>query len=200
MSSPGYCPACGILVMPLSRACVACDAKLIGKRVRAKAADIYDPLFDLRSLSDGQRREFEEQRLTSVFSLDAVVLLHLATIGLFSLIYFGLMHSKLPLVKHDDFRAKRAIRRSFIPFYNLYWVFRFWLRLVDRINLQIRLRGLYPAISRRFMLATVILSLIPGVNLSSVVMYPICIARIQGACNRIVSDRLGQYETPLKRL
>ena len=200
VTSSADCPVCGTLVMPLARACVTCGAKLRGKAVGGKPASIYDPLFDLSSLSHGQRTEFSQHRLTTAFSVDAAILLHFATMGLFSLIYFGSMHSKLPMVKHDDFGARRAIGFSFIPFFNLYWVFRFWLRLFDRVNLQMRLRGLRPAVSKRFMLATVIVSLIPGANLASLVVHPICIERMQDTCNRIVPEASGQYKSMFEEL
>lgn len=200
VTSSAGCPACGTPVMPLARACVTCGARLKGKRVGGKPANVYDPLFDLGSLSDGQRTEFSQHRLTTAFSVDGAILLHFATMGLFSLIYFGLMHSKLPMVKHDDFGARRAIGFSFIPFFNLYWVFKFWLRLVARVNLQMRLRGLRPAVSKRFMLATVIVSLIPGANLASLVVHPIFIGRMQSMCNRIVPEASGQYKIMFERL
>jgi hypothetical protein len=200
ITSPGYCLACHASTMPLARTCDTCGAYLRKKRARraeGRPPGIYDPQFDLSSLSDGQRSEFRRHQLPA-FSTDGVMILHLLTMGIFTLVYFGLMHSRLPSIKHDDFRAKKAIGFCFIPFFNLYWVFKFWLRLVDRVNFQAAIRGLAPTISKRLMLATVIVGLIPGVNLAAVVLYAICAAQIQGACNRIVPEESGQYEVLLQ--
>ncbi|MFO7773098.1 MAG: zinc ribbon domain-containing protein [Dehalococcoidia bacterium] len=197
--SRASCFACGASTRPLARICVMCGARLTGKRARRKAPDIYDPAFDLNSLSEEQRSQFRQHQFAYTFSTDGVIMLHLLTMGIFTLIYFGLMHSKLPMIKHDDFKARRAIGFSFIPFFNLYWVFRFWLRLVDRVNLQMRLRGLPPTVSKRLMLATIIVGLVPGVNLAALlVMYPLCIAQIQTSCNIIVPEESGQYKILLE--
>ncbi|MDD5591620.1 MAG: hypothetical protein PHY18_06845, partial [Dehalococcoidales bacterium] len=64
-----------------------------------------------------------------------------------------------------DFGAGRAIGFWFIPGFNLYWVFRFCLRLVDRVNFQLRLRGLKTTIGRGFVLATVIIGVISSLFL-----------------------------------
>lgn len=92
------------------------------------------------------------------------------TIGIFGTIYLGLKHSKLPLIKSDDFTAGKGIGFLFIPFFNLYWQFVFWLRLVDRINFQYRLRGEPDPVSRDLALWTIILSLVGFVFL---ITYPV---------------------------
>ncbi|MBE0431022.1 MAG: zinc ribbon domain-containing protein [Dehalococcoidia bacterium] len=164
---PEICPNCGVSPM-------------------TSLGDVYKPHFELISLSDEQRRAFGRHEMNLTVSIDAVIGMHFVTLGLFTLFLFGLKHSLLPLIKHDDFRARRAIGFMFIPFFNLYWQFRFWLRLVDRVNFQLRMAGLRPTISRKLMLATVIVGTIPVVNLAALlVMYPICIVHIQRACNEL---------------
>jgi len=148
--------------------------------------DVYDPGYDLGGLPDEQRQEFAQHKITSALSVAAAIVLHFFTLGLFTLIYYGFKHSELPVIKHDDFGAGRAIGFSFIPFFNLYWQFVFWLRLVGRLNFQLRLRGLEPLISRGLMLATLVLGLVPVVNLVCLVMFPLCIGQIQMACNSLV--------------
>ena len=183
--------------------------------------DVYNPVFDLSSLSHEQQSEFMQHQFTYTFSIDAVIGMHFVTLGLFTLIYFGLKHSQLPMIKHDDFKAGKAIGFMFMPFFNLYWQFRFWLRLFDRVDLQLRLRGFPPIMSKSLMLATVIVSLIPVVNLAALlVIYPstglmlttiilgiiaiaslaalllmlaFCIVQIQRACNIIVPYKQGNY-------
>ena len=152
--------------------------------------DVYDPGYDLAGLRDEQRQEYAQHKITSAFSVAAAIVLHFFTFGLFTLIYYGFKHSELPMIKHDDFGAGRAIGFYFIPFFNLYWQFVFWLRLVERLNFQLRLRGLEPSISKGLMLATLILGLVPVVNLACLVTFPICIGQIQMACNSMVDTQL----------
>lgn len=154
--------------------------------------DVYKPHFELISLSDEQRGAFSQHGMNLTVSIDAMIGMHYVTLGLFTLFLFGLKHSLLPMIRHDDFKARRAIGFMFIPLFNLYWQFRFWLRLVDRVNFQLRIAGLRPTISRRMMLATLIIGLIPAVNAAAfLVMYPICIVRIQRACNELAEASYG---------
>jgi hypothetical protein len=190
--------------------------------------DVYNPVYDLSSLSHEQRSGFVQHQFTYTFSIDALILLHFATLGLFTLIYFGLMHSQLPMIKHDDFKARKAIGFMLIPLFNLYWQFRFWRRLVDRLELQLRFRKLPPTISGGLMLATIIVSLIPVAGLAALlVMYlsrgliletiivgiiaiatlvvllvilAIYIVRIQRACNEILLVESGNYKILLEKL
>jgi len=191
--SKGSCPHCRASTMPLARRCSQCGAKLKWKPSRARRRAIYDPRFDLSDLAPEQKDAFMQHRIDYAFSVDALLLLHFVTLGLFSLIYFGLMHSRLPMIKYDDFRAKRAIGFSFIPFFNLYWIFRFWLRLVDRLGLQTRFRGFRLAIPESLMRATIIVSLIPVAWFAALIMYPVCIAQIQSSCNELVPEESGRY-------
>ena len=185
LSRNTFCSSCGAPTTALTEMCTKCGARLGGKAVGGMLVDIYDPAFDLTNLSGQQRGEFGQHQFTCTFPTPVVILLHFITVGIFTLVYFGLKHSKLPMIKHDDFGAGKAIGFMFIPFFNLYWQFRFWLRLVDRVNFQFTLIGYQPPISRGLMLATIIVSLIPYVNLASVIMYPICIGEIQIATNRL---------------
>jgi hypothetical protein len=194
----------------------------------SSVGDVYNPVFDLTSLSDEQRSTFVQHQFIYTFSIDALILLHFATLGLFTLIYFGLKHSQLPMIKHDDFKERKAIGFMFIPLFNLYWQFRFWFRLIDRVHFQSRLRKLPTTISRRLMLATIIVSLIPVAGLAALlVMYlsrgliletiivgiiaiaalavllvilAIYIVQIQRTCNEIVLIEAGDYGIPFERL
>ncbi|MFU8796119.1 MAG: hypothetical protein ACNA7X_02325 [Dehalococcoidia bacterium] len=194
-STGSCCVHCGGHTMPLARICLHCSARLTWKPARSKRRAIYNPAFDLDNVSLEQRIAFARHRVTWVLSIDALIFLHIATLGLFTLIYFGLMHSRMPMVKYDDFAAKRAIGFSFIPFFNLYWLFRFWLRLADRVGLQTRLRGFRQAIPESLMRATVIVSLIPVAGFASLIMYPICIGLVQKSCNEVVPGRGARFQT-----
>jgi len=141
-------------------------------------------------LTPEQRQQYMQNRLTS-FPTWAVVVLHFLTIGIFTTIYQGLKFDKLPPVKHDDFGAGKAIGFLFIPFFNLYWIFRFWLSLTDRINFQFRLRGQQPAVSRGIILANCIVGLIPylGWVVAALILSPIAVAQLQSATNRLAAER-----------
>lgn len=66
-------------------------------------------------------------------------LLHIVTLGLFTTIYFNVMHGNLPKTRHNDPGAFKALARLLIPFYNVYWFFFTHIRLCDRIA-EMRLR------------------------------------------------------------
>lgn len=161
--------------------------------VAIAVANPYDKYYDLNQLSEEQRQAYMQHTLTE-FPSWAVVVLSILTLGIFGTIYHGLKHSKLPEIKSDDFGAGKGIGFLLIPFFNLYWVFVFWLRLVDRINFQYRLRGAPPPVSRDLALWTIILSLsslIVGITgIASSVMALIVAAQIQSATNRLVKGEV----------
>lgn len=207
-----FCRNCGKELIDRPEICPSCGANPM-----TSVGDVYNLDYDLTRLSHEQQNTFVQHQLTNTFSIDAVIGMHFLTLGLFTLIYFGMKHSKIPMIKHNDFKARKAIGFMFIPFFNLYWQFRFWLRLVDRVNLQLRLRGFVPTVSKGLMLAMIIvglllLAVLGGIigtrfgvawtvaiilvaNLAAILVYPICIVQIQRACNKIVLNELGSYES-----
>jgi len=121
------------------------------------------------------------------FSGGLVVLLHFATLGIFTFIWFNLMHDKIPRTRHDDPSAGKAIGFLFIPFFNLYWIFFTYLRLADRLNQQRVARGL-PATMRGFTMTVCILSVIPFVNyVNLLVIWPIWAGLMQGSVNQLAA-------------
>ncbi|MDP7162278.1 MAG: hypothetical protein QF577_07865 [Phycisphaerae bacterium] len=117
----------------------------------------------------------------------AVVLLHFVTLGIFTIIWFNLMHGKMPKTRHGDPSAGKAIGFLFIPFFNLYWSFFTSLRLVDRVNQQRLARGL-PSTMRGFTLTVCILSIIPYVNyVNFLIIWPIWTGLMQGSVNELVA-------------
>ena len=100
-------------------------------------------------ISPGARAALSHHNLTT-FPAWAAGLLHVTTFGLFSIIQMGLTHDRLPKVYTDDPSAGRAIGFTFIPYFNMYWIFFNSMRLADRINLQYRLRGLPDGVPRGF--------------------------------------------------
>jgi hypothetical protein len=149
--------------------------------------NVYSPIFNIAKIPENQKEDFKRHAFISTFSVAAVVIFHFLTLGIFTTIYMGLKHSRLPLIKPNDFSAGKAIGFLFIPFFNIYWFFVFWLRLVDRINFQYRLRNQPDPISKGLMITTLIISLIPYLGLiGSLILLPICAGMIQSACNKLV--------------
>lgn len=148
--------------------------------------EIYSGPFDLSKIKSDDKKEFMRTTLKE-FPVAGAVLLHIFTLGIFSLIYYGITHSKFPKIKSDDFSAGKAIGFRFIPFFNLYWRFVFDLRLVDRINLQLRLRNIKHEVPRSLILTNRILGLIPYLNiLTLLIISPICVGVIQSGINKVV--------------
>ena len=97
-------------------------------------------------------------------------------------------------VKPDDPSAGKAIGFLFIPIFNLYWTFVVWLRLVDRINFQFRLRGHPAPISRNLALWAIISSFagwIVGIGLLvGPILALIAAAQIQTAANKLAEGQV----------
>jgi hypothetical protein len=146
----------------------------------------YQEQFDVNRLSPVQRESFKKNQFLETFSVGGAIALHIVTLGIFTFIYMGLKHGKLPQVRSDDPSAGKAIGFMFIPLFNIYWFFFFWLRLVDRINFQFRLRGQPPPISKSLTLATTIVGIIPYADIASfLVMFPILVSQILAATNQL---------------
>jgi hypothetical protein len=119
-----------------------------------------------------------------------VILLHYFTCGIFPLIWFGLMHGRLPQTRPDDPSAGKAIGFMFIPFFNLYWLFFSYIRLCDRID-EARIRAGLPSNNQRGLAITKgILTVIPYVNLLGfLIMDPIFYGMLQGQVNELVEKK-----------
>jgi len=124
--------------------------------------EVYQDNFNLQNVHPNTRAYWCSWR-PETFSTAGAILLDIFTCSLFGLIYYGLKFSELPKASRNDFTAGKAIGFMFIPIFNLYWMFRFWLGLCDRINLQIRLRGRTDLLLSRALAKTVcILSVLQG--------------------------------------
>ncbi len=121
------------------------------------------------------------------FPVWAVGLLHLFTLGLFSLIWFGIQQGRLPRAAHNDPSTGEAIGFSFIPFFNLYWCFFSPMRLCDRLTLQYRLRGQADQGPKGVTLAAAIVGVIPYLGILSLpTLWLIAACLMQNDINRIV--------------
>jgi hypothetical protein len=150
-----------------------------------KYDDIYSEDFDLKKLKTKAKTEFKKFNIES-FPVAATVILHLITLGLFSLIYFGIIQGRFPKIKENDFGTGKSIGFMFIPIFNIYWYFFNWLRLTDRINLQLKLRNKRAPDYKPFMIVSLILSLIPILNyIGAFILMPIVMGLLQHSLNKI---------------
>jgi hypothetical protein len=139
-------------------------------------------------LTPGDRAALAHHELEA-FPVWATLLLHYLTLGLFSLVHISSLHGRLPQAERDDPSAAKAVGFSFIPYFNLYWVFFNPLRLADRINLQLRLRGLPAGVPRGLVLTCSVVSMIPylGWLLGVFVLWPIAVAYFRSAANTLAA-------------
>jgi len=156
-----------------------------GYQTLPASGQVYGGLPDRLPFTAAEAGARMDHQLSS-FSPGLVVLFHFLSCGLFSTIWFGIQHGNLPKIARDDPGAGKAIGFLLIPFFNFYWVFVFWMRLCDRVNLQLALRGLKPNAPRGLAMAMCIVMLIPYVGLLSyLVLSPITAALLQTAINRL---------------
>jgi hypothetical protein len=148
----------------------------------------YNPylLTDVRVLPLAERARLANHGLTH-FPVWAVGVLNVVTFGLFSLIHFGSMNDRLPQGRHNDPSAGKAIGFSFIPYYNLYWIFFNATRFCDRLTLQFRLRGLPDQAPKGLLIAASVLAVIPYLNIviGLPILWTIGACFLQSSVNKI---------------
>lgn len=194
-----YCKKCGNKVAESDMKCQRCKSLLASegavkiKKIRISKTkekileNIYNDKVDLSKLSSKDRCVFKKHKLDSEFPIWACIILHYISVGIFDLIYYGVIHGKLPYLENDDPTTGKAIGFMFIPIYNIYWYFFFWLRLIDRIKLQYKLRKKKYSLNKTFFIIILIGSIIPYAGF--LVFMPIMIGLIQNAINRLVEQK-----------
>lgn len=108
-------------------------------------------------LTEGDRVALSRHELQR-FPVWAAVTLHIVTFGLWSLFHFSRMHGRLPKLRPDDPSTLRAIGMFLVPYVNIWWSFFAPMRLVDRLNLQLLLRGSETRVSKTPIVVGAILS------------------------------------------
>jgi len=153
--------------------------------------NVYDGFTDLnQALNPQQIEAYKQNRLTS-FSPAAAVILTIVTFGIFAWIYYPLQHSKLPVVKQDDPSGAKAFWFQLIPLFGIYWYFVMWPRLIDRVNLQFRLRGRPAPVNRQLPLFTFVAGFIAGIG--GLVVALVAIAQTQSAINQLAAAHSAQF-------
>ena len=132
------------------------------------------------------------------FPVWAAGVLNFITLGFFGLIHFSLLHNALPKAAHNDPSGGKAIGFSFIPYFNMYWVFFNSLRLCDRLDLQYRVRDRKPKAPRGMMIACSVVTVIPYLNLILMpILWTIGVCRLQSVVNEVADMDPHEWATDL---
>jgi hypothetical protein len=181
----------------LSSSSTAMREEIIQLRQALSRQPTGNPYRGMVQYGPGERAALGAHTLEA-FPVWAVAILHIFTFGLFSLIWFGLQHGRMPRAAHDDPSAGTAIGFQFIPFFNYYWIFFNPLRLCDRLNLQFKLRQMNEEAPRGLVMAASVGSVIPYFNF--LIAFPVlfCIANcmMQASINKIVEAGPVRLDAP----
>ena len=169
--------------------------------------DPYSPSFDPESLPDEALAAYRQHRYRATFSVVLTILIHLAGLGMLTPMAVARLCAFLPVVRADDFSARKAYGRLLIPFYNLYWTFVLFRRIVDRLTFQARLWRIRRAPSKGVATTAawlLCLSTIPYLGLvfwtaSYVTVLPIYLMQLQGTCNRLALEAAPPHTRPSMR-
>lgn len=149
--------------------------------------DIYKADFHLSVLSEEDKAKIMTHNYKKEMSPWLVIVLNIISFWIFGLFYYGFAHDHLPIIKKNDFWSLKSIWFSFIPLFNIYWRFVSRLKLINRLNLQYRIRNKKATLSKWLAITTIILSFIPYVNLIALfILRPIVLYKIQSAINWLV--------------
>jgi len=150
---------------------------------------VYQKEFRIDSLPKSDVSNMMYHWFKSELHTARVVVLNVLSLGLFWTVYCWLHHSDLPHIKEDDFTATKWIWFLFIPFFNLYWICKFWLRLVNRVNFQFKLRNMKQPVSKWLAITFVVLQYIPYVNLVAIpVFWSIVVGQIESAVRQLAKE------------
>jgi len=211
-----YCSKCGTKVKESDMKCPNCNSLLASdgavkvKKIRISETklkvmeNIYKENFkNFSEFTEKEKEKFKKHNISSTFPVWACIILHFITFGLFTLIYFGIKHGELPQIDGDDPTTGKAIGFMFIPFFNIYWWFFYWLRITDRINFQYNLRGKESPINRKFVKISLWLNFIPippyFSPFAGLIFLPIVIGQVQNASNKLASDKWAKNKSKSNR-
>ncbi len=142
---------------------------------------------DANSFSAGERAALGVQRITP-FPVWAAVTLHIVTLGLFSLVHFNRLHDQMVAAASDDPSTVKGVGYSFIPYFHFYWVVFNTMRLVDRLELQYKLRGRRSTLPRGLIRAAAVVSTIPYLNITvGVLLWIFGVYAMQHTANEVAA-------------
>jgi len=158
-----------------------------------RGAEVYRA--DPSTLSPDERAAYSRHSFETTFSVPVAVVLSILTINFFFVINYSLKHGKMPKIARNDPSGAMALVLLLLPFFNFYWVFFMWTRLVDRINYQFKLRGQKPPLSKWLpitLIITFLLSAFGGQEYGPaiwlvvwLVWAPMFTGKLQSAINRL---------------
>ncbi len=149
--------------------------------------EIYSDGFKISKLNPQEKKFALMHKEFFKFPVWAAIILDIITFRLFSLIFYGIQHGYFPRLKLNDPGTGKAIGFMFIPFFNVYWIFFFWLRLADRINFQLKLRNKEPAVSKVLIAIALACNFVPLLSyISWLVLMPIVVGFTQYGINQLV--------------
>lgn len=157
------------------------------------------PNLDPRHLALPERARLARHSLTS-FPAVAAVLLDFLTFGIFGFFYYPFKHDHFPIAASNDPSGGKAFGFQFIPYFNIfYWTFFKHRRLCDRLDLQLRLRGLPNAAPKGLLTAISIINIFVYVGwaFNWLFLWPIANARLQATINRVAALPPTQFDATL---
>ena len=135
--------------------------------------------------------EWEPARAPAkVRSLGTCILLYVVTFGIYSLFWLYLVHKENPRRRDVDPTPGKAVGFLFIPFFNLYWLFKVYLSLTDRINLlALHLQGKkQPPVNKTLAIVFLVCMFIPYIGgLPSMICQIMWWVAAQGALNELAA-------------
>jgi hypothetical protein len=164
----------------------ALRAELLELRRALATQPSGNPYLSFPTLGPGEIAAYRAHSLER-FPVWAVGILHVISLGLFSLIWFGIQQGRMPRLTNNDPTTGQAIGYQFIPFFNLYWIFFSPMRLCDRITFQYRLRGREGGGSKGVVLASAIVNVIPYIGaISFLTLWLISSCLVQHEINKLI--------------
>lgn len=159
------------------------------KTYRHELEPVYQEYFNIESLPKQDITNMKYHWFKGELHTAWVVIFNILTLGLFWTIYCWLHHTDLPHIKEDDFTATKGIWFLFIPFFNLYWICKFWLRLVNRINFQFKLRGRELPVSKWLAITFLVLQYIPYLNILGILIFwSIMVGQIESGVRKLAIE------------
>ena len=121
------------------------------------------------------------------------ILWQILTFGIYGIFWLYYIHKEHPYRHNEDPTPGKAVGFLFIPIFNIYWVFKMYLSLTDRMN---TLSGMYlgrqKPISRGVILAALICQFIPYIGgIPALILQIIWWVSAQGVHNELAQRAQG---------